>query len=355
MLTNTADLISQASRKPLRTRRHVKWLSTFAILVLVLVPVAGRGQAFRDATATPTATATLWKDPGDIRARDLYYGVGGKEDEPRGAMTFLKEDMGGTQPKFDARDEAGRKWKAKLGVEAQPETVATRLLWAVGYFANENYYLKVVEVNGLPKHLHRGQNFATSDGTVKGARLQRHPKDYKKAGDWSWKHNPFRGQREFNGLRVMMALIDNWDLTHKNNAVFEDRDSGEVMYEVSDVGASFGPPGQSYTNKKSKNNLDAYGRKKFISKITPKYVDFNFPTHPPLLYFFDLPLFFGGVSHHWIGKHIPRQDAKWVGSLLAQLSHEQICNAFRAAGYTPEQVEAYSAAVQARIDSLNRL
>jgi hypothetical protein len=58
---------------------------------------------------------------------------------------------------------------------------------------------------------------------------------------------------------------------------------------------------------------------------------------------------------HWIGKHIPRADAKWIGSLLAQLSPQQISDAFRAAGYTPKQAEAYADAVQARIAQLNNL
>ena len=33
------------------------------------------------------------------------------------------------------------KWRVKLGVEARPETVASRLVWAVGYYANEDYFL----------------------------------------------------------------------------------------------------------------------------------------------------------------------------------------------------------------------
>ena len=77
--------------------------------------------------------AVLWANPTDINQRNLYYGPGGKENEPQGPFTFLKEDMSGTNPKFNLRDGAGTKWKAKLGVEAQPETVAARLLWAVGF------------------------------------------------------------------------------------------------------------------------------------------------------------------------------------------------------------------------------
>ena len=45
--------------------------------------------------------------------------------------------------------------------------------------------------------------------------------DEKKSGTWSWHHNPFVGTREFNGLRVMMALLNNWDLKDENNAVLK--------------------------------------------------------------------------------------------------------------------------------------
>ena len=57
----------------------------------------------------------------------------------------------------------------------------------------------------------------------------------------------------------------------------------------------------------------------------------------------------------WVGKHIPREDAKWVGSLLAQLTPQQINDAFRAAGYSPEQIDAYTQAVLSRIQELKQL
>jgi hypothetical protein len=152
----------------------------------------------------------------------------------------------------------------------------------------------------------------------------------------------------------MMALISNWDLKTDNNGIHGDK-NGEELYEVSDVGSSFGRMGKSYTDARSKNNLPAYRKSKFISKSSSEYVDFNFPTHPPLLYIFNLPMFWNYAHIRWVGHHIPRNDVKWIGSLLSQLTPQQIRDAFRAAGYTPEQVEAYSTALQTRIDSLARL
>ena len=109
--------------------------------------------------------AVLWHEPADITTRDLLYGQGGKEHEPKGGFKFIEEDMGGSNPKFKIEDEQGIQWKVKLGVEAQPETVATRLLWAVGYFADEDYYLRALRVEGMRK-LKRGQNLISAGGTM---------------------------------------------------------------------------------------------------------------------------------------------------------------------------------------------
>ena len=97
----------------------------------------------------------LWREPKDIRSENLFYGPGGKEHEPKGPFTFVKEDLDGTNPKYDVRDEEGVKWKIKLGAEARPETVASRFVWAIGFHADEDYFLPEVRVVGLPERVHR--------------------------------------------------------------------------------------------------------------------------------------------------------------------------------------------------------
>ena len=300
----------------------------------------------------------MWQDPADIASRDLYYGPGGKEHAPHTTFTFLKEDLKGTNPKFDVRDEDGVKWKVKLGVEARPETVASRLVWAVGYYANEDYFLPDLRVENMPR-LQRGQNLVAPDGTMHNVRLKRYLKGEKKIGDWKWRENPFTGERELNGLRVMMALMNNWDLKDENNSVYEEKGtddaSPELHYAVSDLGASFGTTGRGWTHASSKGNLNSYRHSKFIRKVTPEYVDFNVPTRPALIYVFTPKEFISRMDMRWIGKHIPRSDAKWIGGLLAQLSPEQIRDAFRAAGYSPEQVEGFAGVIEERIAELNKL
>jgi hypothetical protein len=330
------------------------WPLLATILAMVAFATSAHGQKTAPSPAQDHHEAVIWTDPGDIKSKDLFNGPGGEKHRPQLPVKFLKEDKNGHNSKLDVEDDGGTKWKAKLGIEAQPETVATRLLWAAGYFTNEDYFVRDLEIKNLPDHLRRGQGHVISPNHLDWARLQRHPGGEKKAGNWNWKHNPFVGTREFNGLRVMMALISNWDLKDENNAIFEAKD-GEKEYEVTDLGTAFGASGNRYTEAGSKNNLKAYEESKFIAKITPTYVAFNFPRRPPPTHIVDPAHYFHQVHLRWIGERVPRADAKWIGSLLAQLSREQIQEAFRAGGYPADQAAAFTQAVQSRIAELNSL
>jgi hypothetical protein len=324
---------------------------TLACIVLVAVVSA----VARDQPGTP---AVLWKDPGDISIRNLFWGPGGEKHQPKMPVQFEQEDMHGTSPKFEVHDAAGKKWGAKMGLEPRSETVATRLLWAVGYTANEDYFYANLHVGKLPFPLRRGKQYTTHDGNVRNVRLQRHPQHLKRVGKWNWRHNPVYDTREFNGLRVMMALIGNWDLKDDNNAIFEDEKSpGPRIYAVSDVGTSMGTPGKSYNDAVSKGNLAVYKRTKLLAHIGKDHVDLNFPKCPPVteLFEFEWGFYFHQVGLRWIGRHIPRSDAKWIGSLLAQLTPGQIRDAFRAAGYSENEIDAYTQAVLSRIEELKAL
>lgn len=311
---------------------------------------------------TSTEGAVLWRQPDDIPTRNLYYGPGGKEHEPHGAFKFLKEDMKGSNPKFDVQDQDGVKWKVKLGVEAKPETVASRIVWAVGYFTNEDYFVGNLKVDDMPAHLQRkhADKFFEADHSMNGVRLKRDVKGEKKIGTWQWHRDPFAGTREYNGLRVLMAVINNWDLKDENNAIYQEKhsdgqDSPELIYMVSDLGASFGSTNLRRTHEESKGNLEAYRQSKFIRDVHSDYVDFNVPSRPAFIVLVNPHEFFSRVRLEWIGRHIPRDDAKWMGQLLGQLSPEQIQDAFRAAGYSPEDIEAFSSVVESRIAALKNL
>jgi hypothetical protein len=306
---------------------------------------------------TGDGPAVLWRDPGDIASRDLFYGPGGQRDQPHGRFTFIEEDLDGSNPKFVVRDEDGVKWKAKLGIEARPETVASRLVWAVGYFANEDYFVPELKVDNLPAHLQRGQGFVSAGGIVRNVRLKRYLKDEKKIGDWAWDENPFSGTRELNGLRTLMGLMNNWDLKDSNNSVYEKQTSEgpERIYMISDLGASFGEGRMVWPLKKSRGDLTQYEHSKFIMAEQDGAIDLGSPRRSWGPFWF---------SHHeyevrerlvHLGRDIPEADALWLGHLMSRLSHIQICAAFRAAGYSSDDVERFAGVVEKRIAALNAL
>ena len=330
---------------------------TYAVLCLMLAIAQAASCQTEAKTAPQSGKPLIWSDPGDIASHNLFYGSGGEKDQPRPPFTFLQEDMKGSNPKFDVRDQDGEKWKVKLGVEARPETVATRLLWAIGYFTEEDYFLPQLKVDAMPK-LTRGQNFVKPGGLIENARLKRHPKHAEKDGVWHWRKNPLTDTRELNGLRVMMALINNWDLKDENNAIYNDKESGQQLYMVTDLGASFGTIGYRLGHGRGKDDMNAYQHSKFISHVHKDSVDFGTPAHSTViavLGLFSIPDFVRRMNLRWIGRHIPREDARWIGSLLGQLTPQQIQDAFRAAGYTDKQIQTYSEVVQKRIAALQKL
>ena len=310
----------------------------------------------RDAHDKPVDRArlhnpVLWHDPGKIAELDLLNGQGGREKRPVPPFKFESEDMHGTNPKFNVRDANGTKWRVKLGDEARPEVTASRLLWAVGYFVNDDYVLESAKVDNL--QLTRGSSMA-ADGNIVDARFERKPDGEKKIGTWRWKDNPFNGTREFNGLRVMMALINNWDLKDENNAVYEDK-AGRDEFLTSDVGATFGTNGLSWSKSRSKGDVGTFEKSKFITRKTEAEVDFGTPAPPMPLEAANVKVYMMRRDLEWIGKKVPIQDARWIGSLLKQLSREQLADAFRAGQFPPDVVEKYVAIVQSRIDELAQL
>jgi hypothetical protein len=330
-------------------------LSLGLLSLILAVPATAVGKdKIADSTAK-NAQGTVWSDPRDIQSRNLFYGPGGKKHQPKGTnFSFVDEDLDGTNPKYNVKDEDGVKWKIKLGAEARPETAATRLVWAVGYYVNEDYFLPELHVSGLPAHLHRGGKLIGPDGEMQNARLKRHLKGEDKVGEWPWRDDPFAQSREWNGLRVMMALINNWDLKDQNNSIYKEKD-GEDVYMVSDLGASFGTTSATWPHDKAKGNLESYEHSRFIDRVRPEFVDFRDPGTPSIRYWINPKECLSRRGMRWIGRNIPRSDVQWIGSLLAQLKPQQIEDAFRAAGYLPEEVNGFSRVVERRIAELKAL
>jgi hypothetical protein len=179
----------------------------------------------------PEGTPVLWRAPDDLPSRDLLLGPGGEEIKPDlSRITFIKEETGGYSKKYRVRDGSGREWVAKIGKEAQSETAAVRLVWAVGYMTEINYLVPRLTIEGK--------------GTFENVRLEARPENIKRLDEWKWSDNPFVGTKELQGLIVMMALLNNWDIKDTNNKILFVRNEmtarNELHYIVSDLGATFG-------------------------------------------------------------------------------------------------------------------
>lgn len=315
----------------LSTRRRVT-VAAAALLVLTLSPTAfALNQEKKKKKAPPAGTPVLWQKPGDVSSRNLLLGPGGERMRPDlRRITFIEEEKGGFSTKYRVRDASGRVWVAKIGKEAQSETASTRLLWAAGYMTEITYLVPRVRIPGK--------------GTFQNVRFEARPHNVERLDEWEWERNPFVGTREFQGLKVMMVLLNNWDTKDENNVILATpgRNGTELRYAISDLGATLGDTGKwplLWRFTRSRNDPKGYGGDKLIDEIKDDgRVDFEFSGKKRGIY-----------------NDITVEQARWVGQLLARLSDRQIQDAFRAANYTPAQVRVLTSAVRTRINELANL
>ncbi len=324
----------------------VAWLALFSIMPFAFAqdsrPRRAEGErvGLNDTRAGSgvIGEAVLWREPTDITSRNLFVGPGGDDKKPNlSNVSFLAENPGGYSVKYQVRDGSGRKWVVKLGNEARPETTALRLLWSVGYVTEINYLVPCVHIAGAPKPKKdvprcEGDGFAD-------ARFEERGDGVKRGENWEWKSNPFVGKRELNGLLVMMALLNNWDLKTSNNVILQATNSDgsvEQRYVISDLGATFGKTGGPISH--SRNEPEKYIKTKFVEGEKGGRLRFAYSGKQSDL--------FNSVSI---------ADAKWIGGLLQQLSDQQLEDAFRAANFTPEERQILVAEVKDRINQLVNL
>lgn len=329
-------------------------------LFLSFPPLASAQKSGKGKGKESAGTHVLWRDPGDVSTRDLRYGPGSPELAPVGPFTFIEEVKTGESPKFKVTDARGVKWNVKLGPEAQSETVSTRIVWAVGYFAQESYYFDRVKIDGL-KRLSRGREHVSGE-FVRGARFEPRREGVVREGpEWSWRDSPFEGSREMSGLKVLMILLNNFDARKGNNHILytETVNGVEARYVVTDLGATLGRAG-GLGGKRVKNDLEAFLSTKFVRGVDEKdsVVEFDFDTRPRGFGHLSVlhPVYYRGeVKKEKAMRSISVQHARWIGSLLSQLTDSQLRDAFQTAGYGEAVMEGYVRALRERINQLTLL
>lgn len=347
------------NRKKIMSSRNLLRSLFVAILLGTFVSLPVFAQ--KSESSKPAGTPVLWRNPGDVSRRNLSYGPGSAELAPVAPFTFIKEELTGESPKFDVTDARGVTWVVKVGTEAQAETVSSRLIWSVGYFADEAYFLDRAEIQNLPK-LSRGQEFIENRSVVRGARFEPKRKHIARGENWDWEVNPFLKTRELDGLKVLMVLLGNYDTSIRNNRVLSltNSDTGELEahYAATDVGATLGKVG-GLGGKRSKNSLQDFRSSKFILGVENGMVKFDYDTTPKKMGMFASlfkPSYRSSQERkERVMKNISVENARWIGSLLNELSDEQIRDAFRAAGYDQQTMNGFVAVIRDRINQLNKL
>jgi hypothetical protein len=310
------------------------------ILAIILLSVSTGGFAQKTnkkKRPAPQGTPVLWREPVDIESRDLFNGPGGESMKPDlSRVTFIRDQAGGGySTNYRVRDGAGNIWVAKLRAEAQPETAAVRLVWAVGYMTEINYLAPCVKIEGAPASSVK----RCEGGGFANVKFEARPKHVRRLENWRWADNVFKGTKEFQGLIVLMSLINNWDLKDDNNKiVFVPDGSGgpELRYILSDLGATFGKTGGFLS--RSRNKPEDFAKSRFVEGVEGNRVRFSYSGKNSSL--------FGDITV---------EQAKWIGGWLSRLSDRQISDAFRAANYNPDEVQSLTRAVRARIDQLTAL
>jgi hypothetical protein len=272
-----------------------------------------------------TGTPVLWQEPDDLESRDLYYGPGGREMMPdTRRITLIEKEKKGWSQKYRVRDGRGKEWVAKIGPEAQSETAAVRLLWAIGYPTEINYLVPRVNIPGA--------------GNFKNVRFEARPKSVKRVGEWKWAENPFVNTREFQGLKTMMMVINNWDTKDVNNVIIYDKATNELRYTISDLGATFGKTANVpffWRIARSRNKPKDFAEAKLLDKVEDGKLDFALKEKNSGLF-----------------DDITIEQARWLGNLLARLSDKQLRDAFRAANYSPDEIRMLMGGLKYRINEL---
>lgn len=311
-------------------------------------------------------TAALF-EPKSVAEADIL--VGPKQNKKQFQLHFNDKvmcdfatpgsQMGGKTPKFACKitsvestngqvqtltpDIEEEPVKVKFGSddnEVFAEIVATRLMWALGYYADSWFPVRV-ECHNCPENVISGSGAKGTHLYDPATMVRKYPghkmfEDGKPEQGWSWKELDTANGRptyERDGLKLLAAFMKHSDnkppqqrLTcdkvqvDQKTQPFTTRCDGPVML-VQDVGATFGGGGRFTSNTGAKMNLHLWSNDKVWNKVgaegAPKQCEASLRKSLSA---------HDGLDNPKISEEGRRLDA----GLLCQLSDHQIEDLFRA-------------------------
>jgi hypothetical protein len=300
------------------------------MLVVLLALVAGASACSRAIKSSqpdppnPQQMAEFWIDR-PVESRELLWGPGNPAvpPKPNSILQFVKDDTTGFSRKYVTKDQDGHEWNVKLGPEAQPEVVSSRLVWALGYHQLPQYV--------VGRWVMRGGG--ELDGTMPAGRFRRDEPGYKNADNWSWHENPFVGTQPYKGLLVLMIMLNNSDLKPEQNRIYAVTARNEMprrLYVVSDLGLSWGESGISDPKR---GDAEAFERQGFIKSISGNKIEFHQKNLRAELF-----------------DQLTPADVRWMAQRMSRLTDKQWQDAFHAGGYEdPALINRFVARMKQKI------
>jgi hypothetical protein len=139
----------------------------------------------------------------------------------------------------------------------------------------------------------------------------------KDEGEWSWQQNPFVGTKPYQGLLVVLMMLNSSDLKNSNNTLYQLAEPHVVAarwYVVRDLGTALGETGRL---NPTRSDPDLFERTGFIKGVKGGFVEFDYH----------------GLQQGLLKNRIAPDDVRWADRLLQKVSDEQLHEAFRAGGY----------------------
>ncbi len=276
--------------------------------------------------------------------RDIAGGPLGAEGAPAPALVFQEEESGGSNPKILVRDASKRLWEAKWGEEVKSEPFVTRLIWAVGYIVEPEYYVAsgtISDVGALKRAAGvidraAGNSFRNSRFELRNEKWMIVP-----GQGWFLNQNPFLGMNELQGLKIMAMLVSDWDFKDPrspdgSNTAMMRTEGGPIEYIVNDWGATMGKWGG--VAKRSKWDCKGYTRenKEFLKGTDGNTVRFGYE----------------GKLTDDVAHGITVDNVRWLMQYLGKISDEQLRAALQASGADSQEIGCYVAAIRERIEML---
>ena len=282
--------------------------------------------------------AKVWRKV-DVASRDTLNGPQGE-----GAYAFNEKvpckyeekdpmhPLGGHSSKFPCWDASGERLKVKYNhSEVFGEVAATRLFWALGFYAERMYSVQIVCENcpkdpwtddGTQKRATRTFSMATVQKRLKGT-----PIEYKEGLSWGFDELKYISEKsggsskaEVDALKLLSVLVNHVDNTANQQLLLcpeGDANCAHPIAYVTDLGGTFG--GQNGTT-----NFRNWSRKKSVWKDPKKCVaDFK------------------GTSADYRDPKISEGGRKFLSGLLEQLTDKQLYDLFKSARFDVGAKEEY--------------